>query len=230
MLTIVRLMGKRQIGEMQPFELVITIILAELAAIPMADNSIPIYYGIIPVLAVFLLHVALTKLGNRSIFMSRLISGNPMIVIDREGINIKNMNAMDMSYNDLIEKLRVAGHFDVSDIAYAIFETNGQLSILPKDKPPTLADMNELTSKQKPIDTPPPALPVVLISEGKINKSNLKLTLIDECKLKSILAYKQVDSIKDIYLLTLDNNGKVTLQTNTGEFKTFNINYFSDKW
>ena len=128
-LVMVRLMGKRQIGEMQPFELVITLIIAEIACIPMSNVAIPLSHGIIPILTLVVLHFLLSFLARKSLRLRRVISGNPIVVIDTNGINYQNLKKMNMNINDLIEALRSGGDFNLEEIRYAIFETNGKLCV-----------------------------------------------------------------------------------------------------
>lgn len=125
-----RLMGKRQIGEMQPFEFIITLIIADLACIPMADVSIPLIYGVVAILALFLLHQLIFLLENCGSFMQRVISGKPSVVINKDGVDLKELKKNDMSVSDLIESMRTQGYFSLDDLDYAIYEANGNLSAL----------------------------------------------------------------------------------------------------
>ena len=136
-LIVVRLMGKRQLGEMQPFELVITFIIAEVACIPMNDPYIPFYYGIVPIITLAVLHLVLSVLARKSIFARKVISGHSVIAIDKNGINYQNLKKMNMNVNDLIEAVRSSGYVDFADIEYAIFETNGKVCVVEKASDPT---------------------------------------------------------------------------------------------
>ncbi len=174
---VVRLMGKRQIGEMQPFELVVTLIIAEVACIPMNDPYIPLYYGIIPIFTLATLHILLSLLSRKSIFARKVLSGSSVIVIDKSGINYKNMKKMNMNIDDLIEAVRTAGYVDFSQIAYAIFETNGQLCVVEKPQPP------------QPQDQPPqPALlPLELVVDGKYMEQNMTLAGAQKSDVERVL-------------------------------------------
>ena len=178
---VIRLMGKRQIGEMQPFELVITLIIAEVACIPMNDPYIPLYYGFIPILTLATLHIVLSFVSRKSVKLRKMLSGNSLIVIDKSGINYQNLQKMNMNIDDLIEAVRTAGYVDFSQIAYAIFETNGQLCVVEKEQPQG--------------DEPPQKtlLPLELVVDGKYTEDNLALSgtqkseiarVLDENKLK----------------------------------------------
>jgi uncharacterized membrane protein YcaP (DUF421 family) len=131
---VIRLMGKRQIGEMAPFELVITLIIADLATIPMSDPTIPIWYGVLPLLFIEVLHFFVTKLQYKSKKFRSLISGNPVIVITPNGVDRAKLKSLDICDDELTEMLRAAGTFDIKTVKYAIIETNGKLSIIPKEE------------------------------------------------------------------------------------------------
>ena len=143
---VVRLMGKRQLGEMQPFELVITLIIAEVACIPMNDPYIPFYAGVVPIVTLGFLQVLISTIARKSLAARKVISGSSVIVIDKDGINYENLKMLNMNVNDLIEAARGAGYPDFSRIAYAIFETNGNLCVIEKPSDPTVIE--------------PPVLPV----------------------------------------------------------------------
>ncbi|MDE7163899.1 MAG: DUF421 domain-containing protein [Clostridiales bacterium] len=172
----IRLMGKRQIGEMQPFELVITLIIAEVACIPMNDPYIPLYYGLIPIFTLATLHIVLSFISRKSVKVRKILSGNSLIVIDKAGINYENMQKMNMNIDDLIEAVRTAGYVDFSQIAYAIFETNGQLCVVEKEE--------QQDEEQKPQKT---LLPLELIVDGKYNSHNLALSGTDQSEILRVL-------------------------------------------
>ena len=132
LLIAMRLMGKRQLGELQPFEFSITLIVAELACIPMTETSIPIAYGIIPMFTMFILHLCITKIAKNSVRFNKIFNGKPLVLINKNGIDYDIMQKVDLSLPDLMEAVRTAGYFDLSQIAFAILETNGSLSVLPK--------------------------------------------------------------------------------------------------
>lgn len=142
LIVVMRFMGKRQIGEMQPFEFVITLIIADLACVPMADVSIPLLYGIVSILVLFLLHQLISLIEQSGDFAKRLVSGKPSVVITREGVNFLELKRNNLGVEDLIESMRASGYFSLDDADYAIFEANGNLSVLAKqnrEKPPRIA-------------------------------------------------------------------------------------------
>ena len=131
-IVIMRLMGKRQIGEMEPFELVITLIIADLATIPMADPTIPIWYGILPLFIIQVIHFIVVKLQVKSKTFRNILSGSPVIVVSPAGIDYKKLKELDICEEELMELLHGKDIFDIKDIDYAILESSGKISVVPK--------------------------------------------------------------------------------------------------
>ena len=205
LLIVMRLMGKRQIGEMQPFELVLTLLIAELACIPMADISVPLVYGIAAILAVFILHQLLSVIEQTSRAAKRIISGKPSLVLNKNGVDFAELRRNNMDVEDLIESMRSAGYYSLDDLDYAIFESNGKLS-----------------AKEKiDYDRKKTALPVLLIGEGKIIKKNLALIGKDEKWVLDHVKDKGVNKIKDVGVMTIDGSGKVYFQKENEKYDTF---------
>ena len=125
-----RFMGKRQIGEMQPFEFIVTLIIADMACIPMADVSIPLIYGIVSILCLFILHQIFALIEQSGPMFKRIISGKPSVVINKDGVDMKELKRNNLGVDDLIESMRASGYFSLDDLNYAIFESNGKLSSL----------------------------------------------------------------------------------------------------
>ncbi len=136
---VMRLMGKRQIGDMEPFELVITLIIADLATIPMSDPTIPIWYGILPLLVMQVVHFFVVKLQSKSKKIRTFLSGSPVIVVSPSGIDDKKLKELDICKDELMELLRSKDIYDIKDIDYAILESNGKLSVVPKGEGGKLA-------------------------------------------------------------------------------------------
>ena len=134
LLLIMRLMGKSQVGEMQPFEFVISLLIAELACIPMADTSIPLLYGIIAIVTIFILHEIMWLLSLWFKPAKTVISGKPSVVINKNGIDEFQLKKNNMDVSDLVESMRVAGYFNLDDVYYGLFESNGSFSALPKEE------------------------------------------------------------------------------------------------
>lgn len=131
---VVRLMGKRQLGEMQPFELVITLVIAEVACIPMNDPYIPFYYGVVPIVTLSFLQILFSFLSEKFLPVRRLVSGRSITVIDKDGICYDNLKKLNMNVNDLMEAVRSAGYPDLEQIMYAIIETNGKICVVEKEQ------------------------------------------------------------------------------------------------
>ncbi len=210
-LVVLRIMGKRQIAEMQPYELVATLIIADLACIPMTEITVPLLHGVVPLLSLVALNFFISLLSVKSVRFRKLINGRPIIVIDPDGIRYKELKALNMTLNDLYEALRIAGYFSIDDIAFAIVETNGNLSILPNSSctPPTAADMNIQTDKSY--------VNLILINDGKIITENLDYFGLDETFLRKSLARQNITDIKSVMIYTLNPSGNVYLQQKKGK-------------
>jgi len=192
-------MGKRQIGELQPYELVITIVISDLATVPMQDVRLPLILGIIPILTLLILEVFFTELQIRSKFMRKLIDGDPSVLIRDGKINEKALKSQRIHIEDLLEELRLTGNFDISSIKYAILESNGQLSIMSKEN-------NENSH-----------LPLVLLYNGKVNKDSLKKLHKDVKWLQDKVSSKNL-SIDEVFIIIMDSSGKLQYQAK-GEFE-----------
>ena len=195
LVVILRLMGKRQIGEMQPFEFVVTLIIADLACIPMADVSIPLIYGVVSILALFLLHQLLSIFEQFGPTAKKILSGKPSIVIDKNGVNLVELRKNNLGIDDLIESMRASGYFSLDDLDYAIFESNGKLSPLE----------NGEKSKQKS------SLPLLVVDSFKAVKENLKILNCTQNELSSYLNKNGV-KLSKTEVLTIDGNGRVYLK------------------
>jgi len=215
LMVIMRLMGKRQIGEMQPYEFIVTLIIADLACIPMADVSIPLIYGIVAILGLFLLHQLLSIIEQGGNLFKKVISGKPSVVINKNGVDIKELKRNNMGVDDLIESMRSKGYFSLADVDYAIFESNGKLSTLEKEN--------------KPFDNKN-GLPLLIIDDGKIDKKNLSISAQAEADFKQFLVDKSL-KLKDIEIMTLDENGNVYLKEKNKKFSVFNLEkHTEEQW
>lgn len=131
-LVVMRFMGKREISQLQPFELVISIMIADLATTPMSETGIPILYGIIPILGLLMMHIIISIINLKSIKLREIICGKPRILMFRGKIDEKAMIKENFTINELQERLRVNGVFNLEDVEYAILETSGQITVIPK--------------------------------------------------------------------------------------------------
>lgn len=206
LLVTMRLMGKRQLGELQPFEFAITLIIADVASIPMQDTAIPILHGIVPILTIFILHLIICKINFKSVKIRKIIDGKPTIIVDSNGINYKNMKSLNMHINDLMVSLRGLGYFSLNEVNIAIVETNGKLSVLPK-----FAN-TEVTNCDLKIDGEDKSLPYSLILEGKIMKDTI--SHFNKLCEKDVVEFVKSKNLKpkDIYLFSIDKSGEYYLQ------------------
>ncbi len=213
LLLAMRLMGKRQLGELQPFELAITLVASELVCIPMADASIPIIYGIIPVFSLFLVHIIITKLATKSVRFRKFLNGKPVIIIEKGNILPDVMKELNMNIDDIMEALRGSGYFNPCDVEYAILETNGSLTVMPKsaNKPVSPEDIG--------LSLPPAALPVTVIMEGEFLGENIsKLDGVTKERMLTMLDRLNIKQEQVLVLLVAGED--VFLQPYKGDFIT----------
>ena len=146
-----RIMGKRQIGEMQPSELVVAIMISDLATIPMEDIGIPLFSGVIPIFTLIVMEILLSQLSLKNKRFRRLMTGKPNVIIHNGKILEEEMKNLRFNMDDLNEQLRIQGYTGISNINFAILETNGQLSIIPKpkNKQASVEDVENITKKEK---------------------------------------------------------------------------------
>ena len=213
LLVAMRLMGKRQLGELQPFEFAITLVASDLACIPMSDPTIPVVYGIIPVFTLFVVHIIITKLASGSLRFRKLLNGKPIIVIERGNLLPDVLKELNMNIDDLLEALRSSGCFDPGEVEYAIIETNGTMTVLPK------AQFKPLTPSDMGMAPEPAEMPVTVVMEGCFMGANLKgLRGVDKervLRLLDVLGMKQSD-----ILLLLVTGRKVFVQPYAGDSMT----------
>ena len=200
----IRLMGKRQIGDMQPNELVVTLVISEIAAIPLQDTDQPILNGICSIFVLVVLEILLSVLAMKNMAVRRLISGQSVIIIKDGVIDQTAMKKVRMTILDLIELLRGQDVFEIEDVAFAVLEVNGDLNVLLKSQKQTLTpkDMN-LTPNSA-------TLPLPVISDGKIISDTLNNFEISKEELNKLLERERV-KLKDVFLMTIDKNRKTTL-------------------
>lgn len=201
-----RLMGKRQIGQLQPYELVIVIMLSALAAIPMENTGIPLAGGLVPIFTLLLAQVAFSYISLKSERARGLICGTPSVVIENGKIVEKELYRLRYNINDLLEQLRSKNIPNISDVEFAILETSGQLSVIPKSqKRPVIPEDMSLPTKYE-------GLPVTLIIDGYVFRKNLDKIGLNEDWLKSELQKFNVHSLKDVLFASLDTEGKLFFQ------------------
>lgn len=218
-----RIMGKRQLGEMQPFELVVTLLIADMASLPMTQTSMPILFSVIPLTALVIVHFIVSLISRKSIVMRRVINGKPVLVVTPEGVQYKALEELNMTFDDLMEGIRSCNYFNIEDVLYAIVETNGTINVIPK------IESANVTNANMHLDLPQSTLPMMLVTAGKIITNNLKIAEKDVDFVMEILKKANIKSIKDVLLLTLDTCGKVYIQTFSGETKNLDVD-FKGNW
>lgn len=206
----IRLMGKRQVGELEPSELVLSLIIADLAAVPMQDYGIPLLTGVVPILALLALTMILSVLTMKSVRFRAILCGRPSIIIQDGTVNQTEMARNRLTVDELLEELRSRGFTDLTAVKYAILETNGQLSVLPyaEQKPPT--------AKQLKVKATESGLPLVIISDGRLLEHNLTALGRDRTWLQEQLAQRGCFSHKQVFMLLVDQNDAVYLAKKDG--------------
>lgn len=176
-----RVMGKRQLGELQPVELVVTLLISDLAAVPMQESGLPLLNGLIPILILVSLELLLSGWMLKSPWMSRLISGKPVPVIRDGVLDQKALKKLRLTVEDLTESLRLQNIFDLRDVAYAVVETNGQISVFPTParQPVTCGDIQAVG--------PDNGMPLVVVSDGKSQTWAMQVCGVDEAWISGIL-------------------------------------------
>ena len=198
----IRLLGKRQVGELEPTELVLALIIADLASVPMQNNGIPLLSGLIPIIVLLCMAMIMSVLMMKSIQFRTLLCGRPSIVIDRGQLNQRELFRNRLTIDELLEELRSKGFMSLDSIQYAILETNGQLSVFPKasDQPVTAAQMG--------LNCDEPGIPLVLISDGHLISHNLRRCGYEENWLRKQLSAHGADRVEQVFLFTVDELGK----------------------
>lgn len=198
-----RLMGKRQIAELEPSELVLTMMISDLATVPMQDFGIPLLAGVIPILTLLALSMLLSQISLHSLRFREIICGTPAILIENGKLQQETMRKNRYTLDELLEELRGQGISNIQDVKYAVLENSGQLSVFPwaKQQPPTSAQLG-----LNPEDDV--TLPIVLVNDGRILQKNLMSCGLDTQWLQKILDHENLSSPKDVFLLTLDEHGK----------------------
>ncbi len=200
----IRLMGKRQISDMQPSELVVTLVVSDIASLPMQNTSQPLLSGVIPVLVLVSLEIAASALMMKSRLFRRLICGNPVVVIEDGKLLQKQLKRLRMSAEDLFAQLRQQDIFSIDEVQYCIVETNGSISVLekPQNRVPTAQDLGVTIDDNK--------LEAVVVCDGELLDDGLKLCSGSSMQVDNILQENNA-KLSEVFILTLDGNGKYNL-------------------
>ena len=199
-----RLMGKRQLGELELSELVVAVLVADIASIPLQNPSLPLSYGLIPLLVLFCCELIISGLTYRSVSLRKLLYGRPNLIIEHGHIAQQAMHRNRFTLDELIEELRSQGVTDLTSVKYAVLETDGQLSVLlyPDEQPATPKQLG------KPVkdDT---FLPHIFINDGRVLGENLSLAGLDSAWLDKTVRAQGYRAPSEIFLLSLDGAGKI---------------------
>lgn len=200
-----RLMGKRQLGELEISELVTAVLIADFAAIPLQDIGIPMINGLIPLVLLLCFEILITGAFTKSVRFRQFLCGTPSVLVHRGKIEQKEMKKNRFTLDELYEELRQQGVTDISTVEYAILETSGALNVIlfPAEQPVTCAQMG--------IDVPSASFPTIVINEGRVLSDNLALLGLDEAWLHRELNRRKLKSPKDVYLLSVDDLGNIYL-------------------
>ena len=201
----IRLMGKRQVGELEPSELVLALLIADLAAVPMQDFGIPLLTGVIPILTLLCLTMALSVLTMKSVRFRAVLCGRPRVIVENGRLRQAEMRKNRFTLDELMEELRMKGITDLSAVKYAILETNGQISVL------LYAAQQPVTAGQMDLAPPEPGLPVVLINDGRVIQRSLRSRGLNEAWLEKQLERHHIKSAREVFLLTVDEENTVYL-------------------
>lgn len=212
MIFTMRALGKRQLGQFQPYEFAMTILLADVISAPMESVSTPLLHGLLPVAAMIVVYGVITLCSMKSDRLRAFFSGKPAVVVRRGEIDRAELNRLCMSVSDLLEGLRGAGFLDPADVGTAIVEANGSISAFAKseERPPTAREMG--------VSTPYEGMPLVLIMDGRIQPDNLRATGKDEAWLNRLLKARSL-TVETVFFSSLNTEGKMLIQPMTGEIE-----------
>ena len=215
MILAIRAMGKRQMGQFQPYEFAMALLVANLLATPMSDVSTPLLHGLVPIASLLIVHGLIALVCMKSDKARAFISGKPSVIMSKGVVDVKELNRLCLTLSDLLEGIREAGILDPADVECAVMEANGTITAFPHSarRAPTAEEMG--------IDAGYEGVPMALIMDGRIQKHNLQSTRLSPEWLKSRLSGLHLLP-SDVYLATLNTKGELTLQTQRGEILSLN--------
>lgn len=201
-----RIMGKREIGQLQPFEFVIAIMMADLASVPISDTGIPLLHGVVPILVLTGMHILFSLISLKSKTLRDFISGRPVVIIRRGQILEREMRRLRYNLSDLMEELRSNGILSVSDVEYAVLETSGRLSVMTKSQKRPLqgADLGMFI--------PADPMAYTLIVDGVLNKQNLYESGHSESWLLDKIKSYGFSTWSEVFLASVDDNQEFFIQ------------------
>lgn len=223
---VMRLMGKRQIGELQPYEFVITIMISDLAALPMQDTRLPLILGIIPIVTLLFVKTILTQLQLKSQTARKILEGEPCILICKGKINYDSLKKQQINLDELMEELRLAGYFNFNEVEYAILENNGQLSFLTSQansnntiqptgcegKKPYAGKAKVSNSSNTDTSSNHSSLPIIYVLDGHVNYNSLTTSGQTKTWIEHELKKHNIESLEEVLIAMTDTNGKFIYQ------------------
>ena len=204
--TAMRIMGKRQLGELQPSEFVVALMISDLASIPLGEKDVGIFRGILPIIALVLMELLFSILVIKSELMRKIITGSPVQIIKDGKIMMKRLKSLRICIDDVMEQLRLAGYSSISQIDSAIIETNGQLSIIPveSERPVICSDLG--------LSPPQTHVPHTIISDGVLREENLRGAGLSEKWLQKKLSRYNIKNYSEVSFLSVTDENKIVLQ------------------
>ncbi len=209
MIFAIRIMGKRQLGQFQPYELAMALLIAELLATPMSDVSTPLFHGLLPVVCVVAVHGVIALICIKSDKARAFISGKPSLIMSKGVIDEKELSRLCLTLSDLLEGIRESGILDPADVECAVMEANGKITAFPRSR------IRPLSAGEAGMDPGYEGVPIALIMDGRIQEHNLKSAHLSKCWLKGILSNNSL-SEKAVYLATINTKGVMTVQEKNG--------------
>lgn len=213
MILTMRALGKRQLGQFQPYEFAMTILLADVISAPMESVSTPLLHGLLPVAAMIVVHGVITFCSLKSDRLRAFFSGRPAVVIRKGRIDRAELDRLCLSLSDLLEGLRGAGYLNPDKVGTAIVEANGTISAFAK------ADSRPVTTAEMGVNTGYEGMPLVLIMDGRVEKNNLSEAGRDEKWLNELLRARSL-AVKDVFFACLNTQGELVLQPVSGPAET----------
>lgn len=212
LILIMRTLGKRQLGQLEPVDFVVALMISELATLPMSDNRIPLIYALVPITTLVFLQISTSFLELKCQWFRNSLSGEPSIVVKDGRVDINELRELRYNLDDLLAELRLKGYFNLNEIHYAILEENGSLSVLPYTayEPPNRQDMN-ITVENEPI-------PLPVIIDGVINNTNLKSVGKDKYWLENKIRKENIENISNVLVaIVYSNEHKIYIQLKDGK-------------
>jgi len=224
---VLRLMGKRQLAELQPYEVVITLMISDLATQPMADVELPLLGGVVAILTLLLLHSLLSSLAYWSIPLRRLICGRPSVLVRNGRICEDELERLCFDLSDLMEGIRSQGLIGLHETGSVVLETNGALSVFP------LAENRPVTRGEQGLEKKYDGIPLTLILDGKLQKRTLTLAGVDRAWLMEILKAQGIEREKDVLIALLNTQGELLIQEKGENGRMLNLSAMKEsevKW